>query len=161
MAGRRVRNPRNAPPCNCEFRRRSCRPASDCAPGFSDRWRDRHANRPGTGFGKPGTADRTSTSSRGFPARDHRLRWVLRGPDQFHTASATATRQRFSSAELLRHRQDFVLEYFWGDRTDALIANHAIAVDEIGFRHAIYAVVNANTPVAVFYGHGIRVAVFT
>src|SRR5882724_5853326 len=71
---------------------------------------------------------------------------------------AAEWRKRPSSPELPDQRQDFLLEYLHRDGTDAFVANDSIAVDHIGFRHAIDAIVDAHATVAVLYGQGIRVA---
>src|ERR1035437_6480141 len=53
------------------------------------------------------------------------------------------------AVQLLHQRQDLVTHDLWGDGTDALVADHAGLVDDIGFGNPIHAVIDADAAVMI------------
>src|SRR5512134_3262584 len=62
------------------------------------------------------------------------------------TASARAATRRVAplapTRELLEQRLDLLRLHFRGERADVLEADDAIGVDDVGFRHAVHAVIH-------------------
>src|SRR3982074_1961511 len=61
--------------------------------------------------------------------------------------------------QLAHQRVDLLRRDFRRHGADALVADHALLVDDVGFRHAVDAVVDADAPGAVVDGEEERVAV--
>src|SRR4051812_15604727 len=51
--------------------------------------------------------------------------------------------------ELPHERLHFVAHHVGAERPDVLVANHALAIDDVGLRHAVDAIVDADASVAV------------
>src|SRR5205814_8967764 len=68
-------------------------------------------------------------------------------------ASAQPSQKRMARLaariELPHERLHFVAHYVGGERPDVLIADHALAIDDVGLGHAVHAVVDADASVAV------------
>ena len=60
--------------------------------------------------------------------------------------------------QLLQQRQDFVFERVGCDRTDLLVTHHAGFIDDKGFGHAVYAVIDADAAIGIDDAGLIRVA---
>src|SRR5687768_6875673 len=61
--------------------------------------------------------------------------------------------------ELLQQGFDLLLEDFRRHRADALVADHALAVDDVGFGNAVDAVVDADAPGRILHGGDVGIAV--
>src|SRR5262245_24816905 len=68
------------------------------------------------------------------------------------------TRKNLGTLQLLHERQDPLAHDLRGEDADALVADHASAVDDEGFGHAVDAVVHAEAPFAVVQRQRVRVA---
>src|SRR4029079_7572373 len=76
----------------------------------------------------------------------------VRPHDESSIASSLATIQ------LGHERQDFLLNDLRGQRTDALVANHAGLVDHVRLRRPVNAVVDADAALRIVGGHHERIA---
>src|SRR3954471_18762372 len=91
-------------------------------------------------------------------------RWVTRRSSA-SSASAAAQRRASATPRLLRtaqlpdERLELLLHHVGGERPDLLVADHALAVDEIGLGDAVDAVVDADAPVRIEDDELVRVAV--
>src|SRR5262249_44131993 len=63
------------------------------------------------------------------------------------TSSRSATALR--TVELFDQRQHFLLHDLRSERTDALVADHALLVDHVSLRHAVDAVIDPDLPVEI------------
>src|SRR2546425_1633709 len=67
------------------------------------------------------------------------------------SAKATEAARRNARAlfaiEFIDQRDELFLDQLVGDRADALVADHAALVDDVGLRHAVYAVIHADPAV--------------
>src|SRR5687767_2162251 len=64
-----------------------------------------------------------------------------------------------TAGELLHQRLQLLLRDLRRHRADVLVADHALLVDDVGFRHAIDAVVDADAPRGVEHGELVGIAV--
>src|SRR5678815_5056753 len=75
-------------------------------------------------------------------------------------ASALETKQRNSrtlaTAQLLHLRQQLLLRHFGRERSDVLVTDHALLVDDVGLRHAVHAVVDGDAAGGVEHRELIR-----
>src|SRR5436190_18618354 len=71
------------------------------------------------------------------------------------TTSATL----FRTIQLLDQRLDLLLHHLRRERADLLVADHAVAVDQVGLRHTVDTVVDADASVRVEDDQLVRVAV--
>src|SRR2546427_3359903 len=80
------------------------------------------------------------------------------------TSSAKATEAEKKNAkalfaiEFIDQRDELFLDQLVGDRADALVADHAALVDDVGLRHAVHAVVDADPAVEIEGRQPVRVA---
>src|SRR6476659_4326525 len=63
--------------------------------------------------------------------------------------SQKQSRKLAARIELPHERLHFLLDDIGRDRADVLVADHALPVDDVGLRHAVDAVVDADAPVRV------------
>src|SRR5437870_2931126 len=95
--------------------------------------------------------------------RNSCARLVTRRSSAGSWASATAVHAMSShlttAGELLQQRFDLLLHDVRGQRADVLVADHALAIDDVGLGHAVDAVVDADAAVGVEHDQLIRVAV--
>src|SRR4249920_3457565 len=63
-----------------------------------------------------------------------------------------------AAVEFRDERNDLLLQDFGRHRPDALVADHALLVDDVGFRHAVDAVVDADPAVRIDEGCYVWVA---
>src|SRR5687768_3458996 len=79
------------------------------------------------------------------------------------TALENSTRNKSrcltTAVELLHQRHDLLPGGLGRERADVLVADHALAVDDVGFGHAVHAVVDADAAGGVEYRELVRVAV--
>src|SRR5688500_12466707 len=68
-------------------------------------------------------------------------------------------RSALATAELLHQRRELLLRHLGGERPDVLVADHALAIDDVGFRHAVDAIVDGDTPRGVVHRELVRIAV--
>src|SRR3954471_12444447 len=73
-------------------------------------------------------------------------------------ASAASSTSSLATFELLHERQDLLLQDLARDRSDALVADHAVLVDQVGLGNAVDAVVDADAPLEVVRREPVRVA---
>src|SRR5688500_7820440 len=64
-----------------------------------------------------------------------------------------------TAVQLGDQRPDLLLRHLGRERPDVLVADHALAVDDVGFGHAVHAVVDADAAGGVEYRELVRVAV--
>src|SRR5688572_1608054 len=64
-----------------------------------------------------------------------------------------------ATAQLLHQRPHLPLRHFRRERADVLVADHALAVDDVGFRHAVDAVVDRDAPGGVVHRELVGIAV--
>src|SRR5882762_7446989 len=64
-------------------------------------------------------------------------------------APTTELQSSASSLQLPRQRQDLLLEHFWRHRSDVLEADNPVLVNDVGFGHAVNAVVNAHATIGI------------
>src|SRR5712692_8143371 len=85
--------------------------------------------------------------------RSSAARSVTRLSSAASSAPATETASNNAKALLavkfIQQGDELVAHQLAGDRTDALVADHAALVDDVGLRHAVHAVVDANPAVEI------------
>src|SRR3954462_8373063 len=92
-------------------------------------------------------------------------RWATRR-SRVSSASAITVTNRKTNAKLLRiiqlldERLDLFLHHVGGERTDLLVADDALAIDDVGLGHAVDAVVDADAAVRIEHDQLVRIAVF-
>src|SRR5215831_7295590 len=64
-----------------------------------------------------------------------------------------------SLLQLSHQRQDLLLQRFDRERSDLLVTNYALPVDDEGFRNAIHSIVDADAAVAIDDRRRVRIAV--
>src|SRR5688500_2122980 len=64
-----------------------------------------------------------------------------------------------TAAELLHQRPDLFLRHLGRERPDVLVADHAAAVDDVGFRHPVHAVVDGDAARRVVHRKLVGVAI--
>src|SRR5947207_14642811 len=90
-------------------------------------------------------------------------RFVTRRSSGASCASAHASqknaRKLATRIELAHERIHFLLDNVGGERADVLVADHALPIGDVGLRHAVDAVVDADATVAVEHDQLVRIAV--
>src|SRR2546426_9435378 len=78
------------------------------------------------------------------------------------SALATETARNSAKAllaiEFIQQGDELVAHQLAGDRADALVADHAALVDDVGLRHAVHAVVDADPAVEIEGRQPVRIA---
>src|SRR5712691_11846335 len=74
------------------------------------------------------------------------------------TEAATRNAMALFAIEFIDQRDELFLDQLVGDRADALVADHAALVDDVGLRHAVYAVIHADPAVEIEGRQPVRVA---
>src|SRR5688572_32414063 len=74
-------------------------------------------------------------------------------------AQRKSTNSSLATAELLNERPKLLLRDVGRERADVLVADHTLAVDDVGFRHAVDAVVDGDAPGGVVHRELVGIAV--
>src|SRR6185436_13020958 len=97
---------------------------------------------------------RQRSSSASAPTRLSRASAAEIAPAQKHKMIAN-----LPTAKLLHQRHDLLPRVLRRERADVLVADHALAVDHVGFGHAVDAVVDRDAAIAVVHRELVGVAV--
>src|SRR5687767_6444271 len=74
-------------------------------------------------------------------------------------AQSRVIKTRNLATELLHQRHELLLGHLRGERPDVLVADHALAIDDVGFRHAVHAIVDGDAPGGVVHRELVGIAV--
>src|SRR6266480_1381922 len=126
-----------APRASCSriwLRRSTARPAFDSASDWF--WHTRQRNSAASSM------TRLSSAASSAPA----------------TETARNSARALLAIKFIQQRNELVAHQLAGDRADALVADHAALVDDVGLRHAVHTVVDADPAVEIEGREPVRVA---